>query len=82
MDISSTANGRETDIGTSLHAAVEQEAGKQLAGVVLLGDGAQTAYPPASKSTKQRANWTFVATRSTPSHTDLLAILLNHAMWP
>ena len=38
--------GDETDIGTSLHDAVEQEAGKRLAGVVLLGDGTQTAYQP------------------------------------
>ncbi len=38
--------GHETDIGTSLHDAVEQEAGKRLAGVVLLGDGTQTASQP------------------------------------
>ncbi|MGM0486709.1 MAG: glutamine amidotransferase [Planctomycetota bacterium] len=39
-------SGTETDIGSSLHNAVEQEAGKQLAGVVLMGDGTQTAYNP------------------------------------
>ncbi len=38
-------DGRETDIGTSLHEAVEQQAGKRLAGIVLMGDGTQTAYP-------------------------------------
>ncbi len=39
--------GHETDIGTSLHDAVEQEVGKRLAGVVLLGDGTQTATQPS-----------------------------------
>ncbi|MFW6170549.1 MAG: glutamine amidotransferase [Planctomycetota bacterium] len=41
-----TPGGTETDIGTSLHAAVEREAGKRLAGVILMGDGTQTAYNP------------------------------------
>ncbi len=39
-------HGRQTDIGTSLHEAVQQELGKQLAAVVLLGDGTQTAFQP------------------------------------
>ncbi len=38
--------GRETDIGTSLHEAVQQELGKRLAGVILMGDGTQTAFQP------------------------------------
>ena len=41
-------DGDETDIGTSLYeAAVARELGTSLAGVVLLGDGTQTAFAPA-----------------------------------
>jgi uncharacterized membrane protein len=39
--------GDETDIGTSLYdAAIAKEVGSRLAGVILMGDGAQTAYSP------------------------------------
>ena len=38
--------GDQTDLGSSLYDAVRQELGKRLAGVVLLGDGAQTAFAP------------------------------------
>jgi hypothetical protein len=38
--------GEQTDIGTSLAEALKTEQGKRLAGVLLLGDGAQTAYEP------------------------------------
>jgi hypothetical protein len=47
LQLPAEPDGRETDIGTSLHEAVEQEAGKRLAGVILMGDGTQTAYHPA-----------------------------------
>lgn len=40
------ADGAQTDIGTSLHHALERELGKRLVGVIVLGDGAQTAYQP------------------------------------
>ncbi len=40
------ADGNQTDIGTSLHQAVDQQMGKRLVGVVLLGDGTQTAFQP------------------------------------
>jgi uncharacterized membrane protein len=39
-------DGRQTDIGSPLHDAIRQEVGKRLAGVILLGDGAQTAFDP------------------------------------
>ena len=39
-------DGTQTDIGTSLHQAAEQQLGKRLAGVILLGDGTQTAIQP------------------------------------
>lgn len=39
--------GPQTDIGTSLHAVLQRELGKRLAGVVLLGDGVQTAFRPS-----------------------------------
>src|SRR4051812_212505 len=38
--------GEQTDIGTSLSEALAGEQGKPLAGVLLLGDGAQTAFDP------------------------------------
>src|SRR5262245_2682278 len=40
------ATGEQTDIGTSLTDALKAEQGKQLAGVLLLGDGTQTAFEP------------------------------------
>ncbi|MDX1943998.1 MAG: VWA domain-containing protein, partial [Pirellulaceae bacterium] len=39
-------SGDQTDIGTSLSEALRPEQGKRLAGVVLLGDGAVTAFEP------------------------------------
>ncbi|HND52499.1 MAG TPA: glutamine amidotransferase, partial [Pirellulaceae bacterium] len=39
--------GAQTDIGSSLSAAVRQELGKRLAGVIVSGDGVQTAYEPS-----------------------------------
>jgi uncharacterized membrane protein len=40
-------DGQQTDIGTSLHAVLQRELGQRLAGVVLLGDGVQTAFRPS-----------------------------------
>ncbi len=42
-----SANGEQTDIGSTLHEALQGQLGKRLAAVVLLGDGAQTAFDPA-----------------------------------
>ncbi|MCL4204705.1 MAG: hypothetical protein KJ000_19630 [Pirellulaceae bacterium] len=39
--------GEQTDIGTNLHEALRRELGKRLAGVILMGDGVQTAFDPA-----------------------------------
>jgi uncharacterized membrane protein len=44
-----TADGEQTDIGSSLFDAVQRELGKRLAGVILLGDGAQTAFNPQTE---------------------------------
>ncbi len=41
-----TPDGEQTDIGSNLHEALQREVGKRLAGVVLLGDGVQTAFEP------------------------------------
>jgi uncharacterized membrane protein len=38
--------GEQTDIGTTLSQALAAEQGKPLAGVLLLGDGSQTAFDP------------------------------------
>ncbi len=48
LQLPAEADGNQTDIGTSLHQAIEQELGKRLVGVILMGDGTQTAYQPAS----------------------------------
>lgn len=46
MSLPEQPAGDQTDIGSSLFDAVRQELGKRLAGAVLLGDGAQTAFAP------------------------------------
>jgi hypothetical protein len=46
LQLPAEADGNQTDIGTSLHQAIEQELGKRLVGVILMGDGTQTAYEP------------------------------------
>ena len=46
LQMPTAAEGEQTDIGTSLHQAIEQELGKRLVGVILLGDGTQTAFQP------------------------------------
>jgi hypothetical protein len=46
LNLPDAPEGDETDIGTSLYQAVRQEQGKRLVGVVLLGDGTQTAAQP------------------------------------
>lgn len=42
----SAPSGKETDIGSSLADATRRELGRRLLGVVLLGDGVQTALEP------------------------------------
>ncbi len=46
LKVSPTAEGDQTDIGSSLDEALRNELGRRLAGVVVLGDGAQTATNP------------------------------------
>ncbi len=38
--------GDETDVGSPLYEAIARERGKRLLGVLLMGDGAQTAFDP------------------------------------
>jgi len=38
--------GGETDVGSPLYEAIARERGKRLLGVLLMGDGAQTAFDP------------------------------------
>lgn len=46
LPLPDTPDGEQTDIGSALQEAVMRETGKRLAGVVLLGDGSQTALEP------------------------------------
>lgn len=46
LGLPAAPDGDETDIGTSIDAALRQELGKRLAAVVVLGDGVQTAPDP------------------------------------
>jgi uncharacterized membrane protein len=39
--------GDQTDIGQAIHDAIDREAGKRIAGVIVLGDGAQRAHRPS-----------------------------------
>jgi hypothetical protein len=44
--------GDQTDIGSPLYDAIRRDLGKRLAGAVLLGDGAQTAFAPQVEVTE------------------------------
>lgn len=46
LDLPSLADGDQTDLGGALHEAIRRDLGKRLAGVILLGDGSQTAFDP------------------------------------
>lgn len=46
LELPPEPTGDQTDIGTTLHDAVQRELGKRLMGAILLGDGAQTAFSP------------------------------------
>ena len=46
LELPSEPSGDLTDIGTTLHEAVQRELGKRLLGAIMLGDGAQTAFAP------------------------------------
>ncbi|MBC8351968.1 MAG: hypothetical protein H8E66_08255 [Planctomycetes bacterium] len=46
FELPSAPSGDLTDIGTTLHEAVQRELGKRMMGAILLGDGAQTAFSP------------------------------------
>jgi hypothetical protein len=46
LDLGKTADGTQTAIGSALEDVLKREAGKRLAGVILLSDGAQQAYAP------------------------------------
>ena len=46
LDLGKVADGTQTAIGSALEDVLKREAGKRLAGVILLSDGAQQAYAP------------------------------------
>ena len=46
LDLGSQPDGTQTAIGAALEDILRREAGKRLAGVILLSDGAQRAYAP------------------------------------
>ncbi len=46
LDLGGAPDGEQTAIGAALEDVLRREAGKRLAGVVLLSDGAQRAYAP------------------------------------
>ena len=46
LNLPAAPEGLQTDIGSTLAEALQAEQGKHLEGVLLLGDGAQTAYEP------------------------------------
>lgn len=46
LQLPKAPNGEQTDLGTTLHEAIQQELGQRMAAVVVLGDGAQTALTP------------------------------------
>jgi len=46
LSLPESSDGEQTDIGSTPHEALQRQLGKRLAAVVLLGDGAQTAFDP------------------------------------
>jgi uncharacterized membrane protein len=46
LDLGKSADGKETAIGAVLEDVLKREAGKRLAGIIILSDGAQQAYAP------------------------------------
>ncbi|MBI1249674.1 VWA domain-containing protein [bacterium] len=46
LKMPAAADGRYTDIGSSIEQVMQQNIGKKLAGVILLSDGAQRVYSP------------------------------------
>lgn len=46
IQFAASPEGRETDLGAALDELLRREAGKRLAGVILLSDGAQRVYEP------------------------------------
>jgi uncharacterized membrane protein len=46
LQLPETPDGEQTDLGSTLHDAVQKELGQRVAAVVVLGDGAQTALAP------------------------------------
>jgi hypothetical protein len=50
LDLEREPEGHQTAIGWVIDKVVREEAGKRLAGVILLGDGAQQAAPPRDRS--------------------------------
>jgi len=46
LELESSPEGQETAIGAALEDVLRREAGKRLAGVILMSDGAQRAYAP------------------------------------
>ncbi len=60
------AEGRFTDIGTSISQVMQQNIGKKLAGVILLSDGAQRVYSPKVEMQQAARD---LARLETPLHT-------------
>lgn len=46
LELPESPEGDQTDLGTNLHRALQQELGKPVAGVIMMGDGVQTAFHP------------------------------------
>lgn len=46
LDLAAMPDGQQTAIGSALEQVLKAQAGKRLAGVILLSDGAQRAYAP------------------------------------
>ncbi|MEW4455424.1 glutamine amidotransferase [Bremerella sp. JC817] len=60
------ADGRFTDIGSSIAEVMQQNIGKQLAGVILLSDGSQRVYSPKVEMQQAARD---LARLDTPLHT-------------
>lgn len=52
LQLPAAPTGDQTDIGTTLHDALQRELGKRVIGVIAMGDGTQTAFTPRVELTE------------------------------
>ena len=83
FDFGPGAVGTQTAIGAALEDVLRHEAGKRLAGVILLSDGGQRCHPRATRRRRcRRGDWPISATRCIRFRWGRLADWARRVTWP